>query len=117
MIYGQRTAPYATKHALERARERLGLELTAEDMKVIVGLILLGKAEFVNRQDNGLEAYRVSYGAVRMVVVFDRGRAIIVTVLPKRCAEDGYRFMPQDLYRQLRMRGVHPHASQQRRVS
>lgn len=110
---------YGTRHATDRARERLDVDLTNDDWKVVCGLILLGRSEFKAKQGGDLEAHRVEYRGLAMVVVIDRKRPCIVTVLPKRAADPGYVFLDQDQYKRNQLSAMYqrwPHLRRRRRA-
>lgn len=77
------------KHFRRRARER-GLDNV--DSAAIVRMIQSGRAEFVRRQSKRVGLFAIELGDERRIVVYDRERKAIVTVLPSGSTglEPGY---------------------------
>lgn len=69
-------------HAIERARERYGLELTTDNLKAIVSKCSAGKGVLMARLDNGLERYLVQWNGTGLIVLLNVSKKMVVTVLP-----------------------------------
>lgn len=68
-------------HAIERARERYGLELSSADLVGFSRDIRAGKSVFLGR-DGGSERHLVDHAGVPLVVVMSPS-GWILTVLPR----------------------------------
>lgn len=69
-------------HANLRCKERFGFTLGRKGMRAIVEMIAQGKAEFVDRQSNRVTRWKVRFGGVEMIAVYDKKRKQLATVLP-----------------------------------
>lgn len=76
-------------HAKRRFVERAGVELTKALRRNLVASIRSGKAEFVERQSHRVTLFRVPVGAEKRVVVYDKTRGEIVTLLPRGAYVEG----------------------------
>lgn len=70
-------------HAMNRARERHGLNLTLDLFLDLSRLAM--KAPVLERQSNRISVREINHEGHRLVVVFDSHRGQIVTFLPSRC--------------------------------
>lgn len=69
-------------HAIERARERYGLELCDEDLRVIAARIGDGRSVHLGTSGNGGERHALAYGGKTVVVVWLPAVEAIATFLP-----------------------------------
>lgn len=72
-----------TQHAIDRAKERYGVEFTVADIAAIVALLLAGyglQFGYLNANDRCI--FLVEYGGRKYRLVFHVVRAQIVTFLP-----------------------------------
>jgi hypothetical protein len=74
------------RHARRRAYERFLVEWSERDLDAIVRIIQRGDSELIERQSLRVSKRRVTYDGLTVVVVYDRLRKTIVTVLYE---EDG----------------------------
>lgn len=100
-----------SQHAIDRAKERYGVEFTPEDIAAIVALLLAGYGlQFGYLNGNDRCIFLVEYGGCKYRLVFHVVRAQVVTFLPlfndrprnKRPAVDFRR--KRDIYRAGRRR-------------
>lgn len=70
-------------HTRDRARERYGVNLSADDYHTMNDLIVQGKARRVASPDDDKEAYVVSLCGTTFLAVFNPLTARVETVLPK----------------------------------
>ena len=78
-------------HIILRANERYKLHLTKRDVRYILKLIMIGKAEPIDGPMAGL--YRIEYNGTKLAVAVmkDRfGKSHINTLLPESYAVDGF---------------------------
>jgi len=68
-------------HAKRKARERLGLELTFEDLDAIVGMIQQNQAKLIGRESRTRTTWTLEWEGVPMKVVYHKPLRAIVTVL------------------------------------
>jgi len=68
-------------HALERAKERYGLELTGLDLRRMVERIEAGDSVLLGRMGDNRERHLLDYGGMALIVV--RCGDWIITVLPR----------------------------------
>lgn len=71
------------RHAIRRAHERHGLQLTRQDLNDIVRQIQSDKATFVERQSLRVSLFDVVVHERSVRVVYDRQRKTIVSFLPE----------------------------------
>lgn len=71
------------EHAKRRCRERLGFTLTPEDEQQIIHKIQNGIATFIERQSNRISLFGVMLRGTETVVVYDRVRKVVVTLIPR----------------------------------
>lgn len=69
------------RHAKRRFLQRQGVEVSNGDLDSLVRIIQRGEAEFVERQSLRITKWRVDVFGMPCVVVYDRSRKSIVTVL------------------------------------
>ena len=70
-------------HAQRRARQRFGVTVGYAELDDIVFQIQRGKAEHIRAQSNRVSVWRVALREEKVLVVYDRSRKVIVTILPK----------------------------------
>lgn len=75
-------------HAINRGKERYGLTLSKQDIKNISRIIREGESEFLEKSSNTATIHRLVYKDVPMVVVYDKVRKTIRTILPEDCKEN-----------------------------
>lgn len=71
------------EHAKRRARERFGCKFTHEDEQEIIEKIQNGVATFIQKQTNRISLFGVIYQGVETVIVYDRERKVVVTLMPR----------------------------------
>lgn len=85
---GTRHAPHhktrakLDQHIKQRAHERVGMNITKRDIKDTITTIKAGKAELVQDSTNR-PVYRVELRGKTALVVYDKRRKALVTVLPR----------------------------------
>lgn len=77
-------------HAKRRFQERCGIQLTKELRKELLSRIRTGGSEPVESQSLRVKLHRILIGDDYRVVVYDKKRGEIVTVLPNP-GEPGYK--------------------------
>lgn len=70
-------------HARRRSAERFGVCLTSEAEREIVEKIRSGRATFIRRQSNRVSLFGVIFAGKETVVVYDRSRGTVVTLIPR----------------------------------
>ena len=94
-------------HAITRARERYGLELTPEDIRSILDRIHRGYAGYLGRRKAGAECYDVEARGkiIRVVTRRERGRMFVMTIVERENGiyqkEAGPRPVRPERYRDL----------------
>lgn len=73
-------------HPIARARERLGVEWSIADLRRVVAMINDGKSLMLNRVDAGNERHALRIDGRDVVVVFNRAKQCVMTVLPTSSA-------------------------------
>lgn len=73
-----------TRHALKRAKQRYGKNLSVIDLKQIANKIHAGNSVFVERTTRRITKHLVWYKGTRYLVVFDKTRSRICSFLPYR---------------------------------
>jgi hypothetical protein len=68
-------------HARRRAVERFGVLLTSEAEREIVEKIRAGRATFIRRESNRISLFGVIFVGQETVVVYDRLRGTVVTLM------------------------------------
>lgn len=68
-------------HAKRKARERLGLELTFEDLEAIVGMIQRNQAKLIGRESHTRTTWTLEWEGVPMKVIYHKPLQAIATVL------------------------------------
>ncbi len=71
-------------HARRRAAERFGVHLTREAEQEILDKIRSGKATFIRKESNRVSLFGVIFTGKETVVVYDRSRKTIVTLMPRK---------------------------------
>lgn len=87
MIWKRSARARSRRHSRERAITRYGLYLSNSDLAYIVREVRGGRATFVRdspKDPKWCGIYRVTVRGVKILVVYDRGRHVILTVLPNR---------------------------------
>ena len=77
---GPKTRNLAT-HSRQRFDLRFDIDLTPEVRKEIIWMIRTGRSTFVDRRSNAVSSHRVQVQGRDIVVVYDKVRGVIVTVL------------------------------------
>lgn len=70
-------------HARRRAAERFGVHLTNEAEREILDKITSGKATFIRKESHRVSVFGVIFAGKETVVVYDRERKTIVTLMPR----------------------------------
>lgn len=92
-----------TKHAIQRAKERYGLELTFEELGNIIALIQEGYAKFSHRNGKSW-VYRLRYKHKLIVPVLSEKKNVIITFYP--IEGKAPKFTDKDgLWKQKRLKG------------
>jgi hypothetical protein len=68
-------------HAQRKARDRLGLHLTMEDLDAMVAKIQSNGAAFIGRESNTRSAWVLEWEGVTMKVVYHSGLKAIATIM------------------------------------
>lgn len=71
-------------HAIERARERYGLDLTVDDLKAIVSACAAGDGVLLGRVGDGLERWLVRSKGAALVALVNIPEKFVVSILPHR---------------------------------
>ena len=71
-------------HSKKRAWQRYELDLTNEDLDILVRQIKEGEAEFLRGYSNSRTVHKVSFRNLEFPVLYSRSLKKIVTVLPER---------------------------------
>lgn len=71
------------KHAKSRSTQRFGVAFTREAEKEILEKIKTGRATFIEKQSNRVSLFGVIYCGKETVVVYDRHRGTIVTLMSR----------------------------------
>ena len=69
------------RHALRRARRRLGFEWAEHDLNRIKNLIQRGESQFIEEQSTRISVHRVTDSGKTFLVVYDRLRKTPVTFI------------------------------------
>lgn len=69
------------RHALRRARERLGVSITEHEYVTMTKQIQSGESECVHEQSNRVTHHRMEFGGEEFIAVYDKSRQTIVTFL------------------------------------
>jgi len=75
------------KHAKKRAQERYGVSLSKQDMKEIAGWIRHNKARHIHTKSLTKAIWAVEIRGEEIIVLYDRKKRIVVTVLPSEVEE------------------------------
>lgn len=86
-----RYANQIRKHAILRAAQRFGLQLTRVDLDAISTFILSGEAEEIDPERGGRSTWHMNVAGVDVVVVFDHTLRSPVTFLTRQMAVDHIR--------------------------
>lgn len=86
------------RHAIRRAKERVGIDLTITEIRALVKQIQSGGAEFVNKQTNRVSVFKLTLHGKETLVVYDSSRHTIVTFLTTDMARDDGTVLPDFLY-------------------
>lgn len=84
----KKTANDLSRHAVMRAQQRYGLTLYEADLAKIVSDIKGKKSKFIKKQSNTRSWHLVVLGEQELLVVYDKVRSAILTVLPEECREE-----------------------------
>lgn len=71
----------AVLHAVERARERYGLDLTESDVEELSSRIRHRQANLIARETHTRSTYAVHYRGVELKVVYSHSLKTVITVL------------------------------------
>jgi hypothetical protein len=74
---------YFTNHARMRMHERLGFNATKKRLSEIVRKIKAGKGEVVRQESASIFVYRLRLSEGEVLIVYNRPRQGIITILPK----------------------------------
>ena len=77
----RRPIPGVTRHAMERAAERIGRDLSRDEWRAVVAALVERRA-LVLAVDGVRVTYAVALGALHLTVVWCETDAAVVTVLP-----------------------------------
>ena len=69
-------------HSIKRAAERYGAQLAGHDLAEMVRLIKSGKSRFMRKLTNTRMQHAQTYQGIDYVVVYDRTRGTICSLLP-----------------------------------
>ena len=69
-------------HSIKRAAERYGAQLAGHDLAEMVRLIKSGKSRFMRKLTNTRMQHALTYQGIDYVVVYDRTRGTICSLLP-----------------------------------
>jgi esterase/lipase len=69
------------KHFKRRINERFGIEINRKDQEEIVEKIKKKEAEIIYKQSNRVVHYLMEYKGNKMVMVYDKNRKSLITVL------------------------------------
>ena len=75
-------------HALARAKQRLGIDLSHEEKMRVIDEITSGRAILVKRNSNTRSVYQVRICGIDACVAYDWIRGKIVTVMEKQDGKD-----------------------------
>lgn len=76
------------KHARSRAIQRFDVELSNDDLRVLVSLIQAGKAIFIERQSNRITVFSILFKGKVLYPVYDSSRKSIATFLTQKMILD-----------------------------
>lgn len=85
------------RHVRRKFRLRWGIDLTDELHRRLVQDIQNGVGRLVEKQSNRVSVWELSWEGEEMLVVYDRTRMMLVTVLPKG-ADIGNRYLYDKKY-------------------
>lgn len=71
-------------HAKKRAWRRYGLVLNRNDLREIVQKIQAGRGTCLGRTSLARSKWQVEHQGRTLVVVYDKKRHVVITVLPRR---------------------------------
>lgn len=72
-----------SSHAIERAAERYGLDVTIADLKRVAEDIRSGEAVLVGRQNDGNEEWLAKIKGTVVRLVTNAARNFVITILPR----------------------------------
>lgn len=72
--------PITKSHATQRARERIGIELTRADVTELWAKVEDGRAVFMGHRGGGVKAYAVTLQGKAMTVLLNPKRRVLVTI-------------------------------------
>ena len=70
-------------HAIKRAKQRYGVDITVLDLKKIANKIRKGKSIFVERSTLRIVKHLVNHKGIDMLVAYDKNRNSVCSFLPK----------------------------------
>ena len=68
-------------HVIRRARKRFKIELNRDDVRHLANMVKRGQAKFLYRKSTLKTAHLVSFKGKDIVVLYDKNRSIVRTVL------------------------------------
>ena len=75
-------------HAINRAKERYGQALGAEDIERMNEQIRTNQADFISAQSSNRSAFVVTYQGVRYATIYNKNLNCIITFLPMEVVEE-----------------------------
>lgn len=77
-------------HAKMRAFQRFGIRLDENTHNQIIKKIQKGEAQFIEKQSNRISLFWVDYNEMKLKIVYDKERKLIVTVMGREewCDDD-----------------------------
>lgn len=72
---------YKGLHAIKRAKERYGLDLTADDLEKIGKMIRARKGRIIEKRSNVASVWEVAYGGQQVRVLYSRTFKIPMTFM------------------------------------
>lgn len=70
-------------HAIRRARERYGLELSIADIESLAKIIRTQTTKKVKALSNSRTVHELTYQGITVLVIYDKKRHTLVTFLPR----------------------------------
>lgn len=71
----------------KKTRQRFGIEANKTDLDNIIEQIESGRAIFIEKQSNRVSAFLVELKDIKMAVIYDKQRNMVVTCLPPEYLE------------------------------
>lgn len=70
-------------HFCKRMSERFNIRVTNNDLEILKKQIINGKSIFIEKDSNRTSIHGVKLNEIWLVVIYDKNRNELVTVLPK----------------------------------